>query len=628
MAMLRIYTVSCRMALCMGVFLSTVSLSAFASEPEVTEEVVTSVPPYADGHVWLSEGLNDALLSIAAGPQGAVLALAREGAVFRQSGADTWLEVLSSPGLRLDDGSGVDEEGLLLDAEGFLGEQEDQSALTADEVRSRQTVDAADDDPEAEGRRVISEPNVDDSDLTDLFIEQDGEADSDAGPKAGRLVWLSTDMVGLAMVSRGDGLWRSLDSGRTWVPAGSVAPIYSLHDVPGRPGSVIAGTTQGLRISLDSGATWKRVKDPIADVVVYGFDGDGSTLYAGTGEGLFRSTDGVRWAKVLSRYDSDVPVWHVAVDRYWEGGLWVVGPVGILRSDDGGENLRQLSRNPMRGTSRLLPLERAGHVLASGIDGVWESTDGGMRWRPIAAGLPSPSNEVLVHGLDRPILAGVDGVFTLQRAVMSSAAPAVESVDEQVVNMSELVRVSLVRPGMAMQEILTQRAVMRSLLLPKFNIDGRMTQQRMLSADHEARTNRGSERIGWTIGMTMCFGPCSSVSGFSSLDVDAAVELAESGATEYSELAVVGNEVYVADTSGSLTPMAANVAERMTRYRSEVANRVSELVLSRHRLIEARGVVRTLSLREQVGHELDILESTARIDVYTNGYFTRIQSGS
>ena len=211
---------------------------------------------------------------------------------------------------------------------------------------------------------------------------------------------------------------------------------------------------------------------------------------------------------------------------------------------------------------------------------------------------------------------------------MSSAAPAVESVDEQVVNMSELVRVSLVRPGMAMQEILTQRAVMRSLLLPKFNIDGRMTQQRMLSADHEARTNRGSERIGWTIGMTMCFGPCSSVSGFSSLDVDAAVELAESGATEYSELAVVGNEVYVADTSGSLTPMAANVAERMTRYRSEVANRVSELVLSRHRLIEARGVVRTLSLREQVGHELDILESTARIDVYTNGYFTRIQSGS
>ena len=126
----------------------------------------------------------------------------------------------------------------------------------------------------------------------------------------------------------------------------------------------------------------------------------------------------------------------------------------------------------------------------------------------------------------------------------------------------------------------------------------------------------------------MCFGPCSSVSGFASLDVDAALELAESGVTELSELAVVGDEVYVADTSGSLTPMAANVAERMTRYRSEVANRVSELVLSRHRLMEARGVVQTLSLREQVGHELDILESTARIDVYTNGYFTRVQSGT
>ena len=351
-------------------------------------------------------------------------------------------------------------------------------------------------------------------------------------------------------------------------------------------------------------------------------------MYAGTVEGLFRSTDGVRWAKVLSRYDSDVPVWAVAVDKYWENGLWVVGPVGILRSDDGGENLRQLSRNPLRGTTRLLPLEHAGHLLAAGIDGVWESTDGGMRWRPIAAGLPSSANDVLVHGSSGPVVAGLDGVFGLQKAKLKTEDAITSDVDVQRVNMSDLVRVSLGRPGMAMRDILTQGAVMRSMLLPKFSVDGRMTEQHMLSADHEARTNRGSERISWTVGLTMCFGPCSSVSGFASLDVDAALELAESGVTELSELAVVGDEVYVADTSGSLTPMAANVAERMTRYRSEVANRVSELVLSRHRLMEARGVVQTLSLREQVGHELDILESTARIDVYTNGYFTRVQSGT
>jgi photosystem II stability/assembly factor-like uncharacterized protein len=500
--------------------------------------------------------------------------------------------------------------------------------LNPDEIRSRQAVDGGDDDPEAEGRRIIIEPEVDGAEFTDLFVEEDRDGDAESGPRAGGLVWLSQNMIGLAMVNRTDGLWKSMDSGKTWMQAGTVPPVYSLHDIPGRPGSVVAGTVGGLRISLDGGSSWQRIKDPIANIVVYGFDSDGDALYAGTTEGLFRSGDGVHWAKILSRYDSDIPVWSVAIDRYWEGGLWVVGPVGILRSDDGGENLRQLSRNPMRGTTRLLPLDRAGHVLSSGIDGVWESTDGGMRWRPIAAGLPSPENDALVYGADGPIVGGADGVFRLQRAVMAEMDAPVTAVLDERVNMSELVRVSLIRPGMAMQEILTHGTIMRSLLLPKFSVDGRMTQQHMLSADHEARTNRGSERIGWTVGMTMCFGPCSSVSGFSSLDVDAAIELAESGTTELSELAVVGDEVYVADTSGSLTPMAANVAERMTRYRSEVANRVSELVLSRHRLIDARGVVQTLSLREQVGHELDILESTARIDVYTNGYFTRVQSGS
>ena len=74
--------------------------------------------------------------------------------------------------------------------------------------------------------------------------------------------------------------------------------------------------------------------------------------------------------------------------------------------------------------------------------------------------------------------------------------------------------------------------------------------------------------------------------------------------------------------------MAANVAERVTRYRTDVANRITELVLARHRLLDAWSVVQTLTLREQVAHELDVAESTARLDVYTNGYFSRVLEGS
>jgi hypothetical protein len=78
---------------------------------------------------------------------------------------------------------------------------------------------------------------------------------------------------------------------------------------------------------------------------------------------------------------------------------------------------------------------------------------------------------------------------------------------------------------------------------------------------------------------------------------------------------------------GALAPVAANVAERMTQYRSEVANRVSELALARRRLVQARYDVRSLSLKDQAAHELRILESGARLDVYTNGYFTRVLDG-
>ena len=77
-----------------------------------------------------------------------------------------------------------------------------------------------------------------------------------------------------------------------------------------------------------------------------------------------------------------------------------------------------------------------------------------------------------------------------------------------------------------------------------------------------------------------------------------------------------------------MAPMAANVSERGTRYRTDVAGVVGELALVRHRLMEARGSVAVLSLREQVKHELDVLEATARLDVYTNGYLSRVLDGS
>jgi len=277
----------------------------------------------------------------------------------------------------------------------------------------------------------------------------------------------------------------------------------------------------------------------------------------------------------------------------------------------------------MPGTTTLLPLERPGHLLAAGMDGVWESRDGGVRWRPVVNGLPSPANAQLAFDAQGPVLAGMDGVFHLKAVAVAVASSAPEAIETPPgADMGTLVVVALNRPGMAISTLLSTTTIARALLLPKLTVSSDWSRARMLSADHGARSNRGNLRTSWHLGMTACFGACTSSSSYTSFADDISVS---SGA---GDVVVVGDEVYSASAEGSLAPMAANVAERVTRYRTDVANRITELVLSRHRLIESSGAFRGLPIREQIGHELDIAESNARLDIYTNGYFTRVLEGS
>jgi hypothetical protein len=171
---------------------------------------------------------------------------------------------------------------------------------------------------------------------------------------------------------------------------------------------------------------------------------------------------------------------------------------------------------------------------------------------------------------------------------------------------------------MKVGEALTQRTIAQALLLPVLTLDGSVGRSSLLSGDYEARSNKGAAYRSWDVGVTACFGACQSGSSYSSYG----------SSSDDAGLVVIGGEVFLGQDGSSLAPMAANVAERLTRYRTEIANQVSELVLSRRRLVGARSVVQSLSLREQVSHELDVLETTARLDMFTSGYFTRVLEGS
>jgi len=589
-------------------------------EEEITMEVPDG-PAYADGHVWVSAGVRSPIVSIARTAEGSILALTARGGVIRISAAGDIQESLSSDRGTFESDGDLDEEDILMDAEGLMEEirsliDERDGDPTEDEEE-----DNADDEVSSETSPVDESESVDSmAEMADLWVGDERGDGADLGPRSGAVIWASTAVTGVAVVSRTDGLWVSTDDGLTWSKGGSVPRVHAFAD--GHAGHFLAGTEAGLRISTDQGQTWEKVNDPIVDVEVFAFAQDGGRIYAGTTEGLFRSEDGLRWAKTLSRYDTDVPVWSIAVDPHWVDGLWVTGPVGVLRSDDGGELLRATSRNMLPGTVSLLALDHPGHILAAGLDGVWESTDGGVRWRPVANGLPSSANRLL---LDGPIVAGVDGMFALKIAT-EEPDTFVEAVESEPASAAVgiLVATALNRPGMDMDNVLTHGSFAQSLLLPSLQINARRTVNRHITGDYDARSNRGASRGVWAVGVTACFGACSGSSSQSVAD------LAVSGdnGSLYETVTVVGDEVYSISEPGSLAPMAANVSERLTQYRTDIAGVVGELALVRLRLIDARRTVRSLSLREQVKHQIDVLEATARLDVYTNGYLSRVLDGS
>jgi hypothetical protein len=592
------------------------------SNSETTVPVPAEVPRvYAEGHIWVGAGLGAPVRSLSADLKGNLLALGADGSIYRKVVGGVWRVVLSPTTARLSDPLDVDEEALLLEAEGFLLEEgsfgdDDDTEESGDDLE-----DAEIDDEEVERAPMPDEAPHGADDVSEMIMMDSRGDGSDGGPVAGWRVWCSERVAGLALAYRDDGLWRSIDGGQTWRSAGQLPPVFSFVDAPG--GGLLAGTVEGLRGSDDGGLSWTRSPDPISSIKTFALVSEGTTVFAGTQEGLYRSVDGRIWAKLLSRYDADVPVWAIGIDRYWEGGLWVAGPVGVLRSDDGGQQLRAAGQNTMPGTVSLLPLERPGHILAAGMDGVWESQDGGMRWRPVVNGLPSPANTQLAVDTQGPVLAGLDGIFYLAAAAADAALAPPEAIKVPPgADMGALVVVALNRPGMAMSTLLGKASIARALLLPKLTISSDWSRARMLSADHVARSNRGHLRTSWRLGMTACFGACTTASSYHSYSSDIG------DASGAGDVVVVGDEVYSASAEGSLAPMAANVAERVTRYRTDVANRITELVIARHRLLESSGGFRGLPLREQIGHELDIAESNARLDVYTNGYFTRVLEGS
>ena len=567
--------------------------AARAQDPlpgEAIELVGAPPPPYAAGHRWLRAGVSEPVYGVVESDR-ALVVLKADGTVLR-GGPAGWrvalpLDVEAGPDLS-------DEESLLLEVESSVEDFSDP-------------VDAPD-DPDT----IV---DVDVADALEAGLLDAVEWVGADGTPLARGIWSLPG--GLVIVSRSDGVWSSSDGGRSFTPQPLLPAVHAIAALPGP--TYIAATVEGVRHSSD-GRFWLQVESPLDGHVIYDLAKVGDAVLAATDAGLFRSDDGLRWEPLEPEGYEGQPVFALAPDPFWPGGAWVALAERVVRTDDGGLTLRADSRVPLYGVRSLRAPTLPGRVLAAGDDGVWESADGGVTWKPLSDGLPGPKQrQILLREDGSAWLAGAYGVWRAERVVgpVSFDGAAAAAAPESLPPLGVVVDASLRRAGVSYDPLLIQRRLVRSLYTPRVDVRAQLQRERQRLSNFPAILTTDTDREVVAYELRLCFGRCGGTDGQVSFDDPDAASFGEG------DIFVVGDEAFSGADQGNIAASAANVSERLAAQRKAAADAVSDLYVTRIRLVDERAGVRDLPLRDQVLHEIDILEATARLDAWSDGLFSR-----
>jgi photosystem II stability/assembly factor-like uncharacterized protein len=244
------------------------------------------------------------------------------------------------------------------------------SSRAADTTRARVTDDTASSGPSLNGFRLRSiGPGMISGRISDLAVHPRDKKTWYIGVAAG-------------------GVWKTTNAGTTWTPVFDQQSVYSIGTVvidPKNPNVVWVGTGEnnaqravaygdGIYKSVDAGRTWQNVGlresehigkiviDPRNSDVVY-VAAQGPLSVKGGDRGLFKTTDGGRtWKKVL------------------DGGTWA-GVSDVVLDPRNPDVLIATTWQRVRRTY--------GYIAGGPESGVWRSTDGGATWRRSQSGLPA-----------------------------------------------------------------------------------------------------------------------------------------------------------------------------------------------------------------------------------------------
>lgn len=229
------------------------------------------------------------------------------------------------------------------------------------------------------------------------------------------------------------GVWKTINAGTTWTPIFDDEAVYSVGDVtidPSNPNIIWVGTGEnnggrhisfgdGVYKSLDGGKTWKNMglgaSEHIGDIIVHPTDSNtvwvsaqGPLWSKGGERGLFKTTDGGKtWRNVLEG-DEWTGVGSVAIDpsnpdklyaAKWQrqrtvAALVDTGPgSGLYTSDDGGETWVEMKTGLPKedmGKSSIAVSPIDPNVVYAAIElnqrkgGFWRSTDKGASWEKMS----------------------------------------------------------------------------------------------------------------------------------------------------------------------------------------------------------------------------------------------------